>query len=156
MNLGNLKTESVYKAFLNLGKMLKKDEYAYSEKLKMLEDLKKECDISLLNVIILNERKEIRSDFFWNDCDINNTTMKKFLYNNLFKLFEESMKAKEYLFLDSNEKIYKIKNTAQNSFMFLPVKNIQEDFCIGGILVGRKKENGNWTKEETTLSLIHI
>ena len=42
MNLGNLKTESVYKAFLNLGKMLKKDEYAYSEKLKMLEDLKKE------------------------------------------------------------------------------------------------------------------
>ena len=151
MNLGNLKTESVYKAFLNLGKMLKKDEYAYSEKLKMLEDLKKECDISLLNVIILNERKEIRSDFFWNDCDINNTTMKKFLYNNLFKLFEESMKAKEYLFLDSNEKIYKIKNTTQNSFMFLPVKNIQEDFCIGGILVGRKKENGNWTKEETTL-----
>ncbi|WP_308008176.1 hypothetical protein, partial [uncultured Fusobacterium sp.] len=92
MNLGKLKTENIYEAFLSLEKMLKHDEYTYSEKLKMLEELKKKCDISLLGVIILNSKKQIRSDFFWNNSEINNVTIKKFLYNNLFELFKESIK----------------------------------------------------------------
>ena len=91
MNLGKLKSESVYEAFLSLEKILKRDEYTYSEKLRILEEMKRECDISLLGVIILNNRKQIRSDFFWNDSEINNTTIKKFLYNNLLELFERSI-----------------------------------------------------------------
>lgn len=151
MNLGKSKTENVYEAFFNLEKMLKRDEYTYLEKLKMLKVLKAKCDISLLGVIILNNKKQIRSDFFWNDSEINNVTIKKFLYNNLFRLFEEASKTEDYITLENNEKIYKIGNASQNNFIFLPVKNIQEDFCIGGILVGKKKEKGNWIKEETKL-----
>lgn len=148
MNLGKLKTENIYEAFLSLEKMLKHDEYTYSEKLKMLEELKKKCDISLLGVIILNSKKQIRSDFFWNNSEINNVTIKKFLYNNLFELFKESIKEGKYIDLENNEKLYKIKNTFQDNFIFLPVKNIQEDFCIGGILVGKRKEKGIWNEEE--------
>ncbi|AVQ32383.1 bifunctional diguanylate cyclase/phosphodiesterase [Fusobacterium varium] len=148
MNLGKLKSESVYEAFLSLEKILKRDEYTYSEKLRILEEMKRECDISLLGVIILNNRKQIRSDFFWNDSEINNTTIKKFLYNNLLELFERSIKEGKYITLENDEKICKIKNTFLNNFLFLPVKNIQEGFCIGGILVGKKKERGDWKEKE--------
>ncbi|MDU1911858.1 EAL domain-containing protein [Fusobacterium sp.] len=151
MNLGRLKTENVYEAFLSLEKILKRDEYTYTEKLKILEELKKKCDISLLGVIILNRKKQIRSDFFWNDSEISNTTIKKYLYNNLMGLFEKSIEGEKYIALESNEKIYKIKNTLQSNFLFLPVKNIQEEFCIGGILVGKRKEKGNWDEEEIKL-----
>ncbi|VEH38672.1 Uncharacterised protein [Fusobacterium varium] len=69
--------------------------------------MKRECDISLLGVIILNNRKQIRSDFFWNDSEINNTTIKKFLYNNLLELFERSIKEGKYITLENDEKYVK-------------------------------------------------
>ena len=108
MNLGTLKIENIRKAFFSLKKMLKQDENIYPEKLKLLEELKEKYDISLLGVIILNSKGKIKSDFFWNDSEINNITIKKFLYNNLLKLFEKSIKTGRYIALENNEKIYNL------------------------------------------------
>ena len=92
MNLGKSKTENVYEAFFNLEKMLKRDEYTYLEKLKMLKVLKAKCDISLLGVIILNNKKQIRSDFFWNDSEIIIVKLKNFLYIILLSYFDKLFK----------------------------------------------------------------